>query len=70
MSYKQEQVKLCPFRTTQTIYHNDRNNIKTPSFGINKRVDFDVVNTEFEECILGKCMAYDERTHKCKACEK
>lgn len=65
--YKQEQVKLCPLRPRTFVYHNKTTNLNLPDYGLNKLVDHDIHDIKFQKCIGSKCMAYDQKTHKCKA---
>lgn len=61
--------KFCPFQTIQMIAHNDKKNYMVPKYGMNKRIDYDVVNTSFKPCIEKDCMAWDSIMHTCKRCE-
>ena len=58
--------KLCPYRTGTIIYHNDKKNYMVPKYGINKRINYDVVDVLFKDCVEEQCMLYDEYKKICK----
>ncbi len=62
---KDENIKLCPYRTKSIVYHNKPDNVFLPKIGIMRKIDHDVVNTSFMACIKDKCMAYNQKTKRC-----
>ena len=62
--------KLCPFRTETIIYHNDKKSYMVPQYGINKRVDYDVMNVSFQLCMEDDCMLYNPISKTCMYSKK
>ena len=59
------QKSYCPYRTRSVVYHNNSNNMYLPDVGIHRKIDHDIIDTNFKPCIQEKCMLYDRINHIC-----
>ena len=56
----------CPYRTRSIVFHNKKDNLYIPNVGINRKIDYDAIDTDFGLCIREKCMMYDVFSESCQ----
>ena len=51
----------CGYRTRSVVFHNRTNNPRVPNYGINKMFDHDIIDVDFQDCLMEECTIYNEK---------